>query len=129
MAVTSAKFASASDGTGNGSYSPSVNPEIGVSYGNQFKGITVRRAYNNTAYTFEKYGKKLTWKLNYNHLNATDKGKLEVLFAFTIGRKIDFYFAEDGSTYSYNVRFLKDSFEFREVAYGVFSISFSFEEV
>jgi len=129
MAVTSAKFASASDGTGNGSYSPSVNPEIGVSYGNQFKGITVRRAYNNTAYTFEKYGKKLTWKLNYNHLNATDKGKLEVLFAFTIGRKKDFYFAEDGSTYSYNVRFLKDSFEFREVAYGVFSISFSFEEV
>ena len=89
----------------------------------------MRRAYNNTAYTFEKYGKKLTWKLNYNHLNATDKGKLEVLFAFTIGRKKDFYFAEDGSTYSYNVRFLKDSFEFREVAYGVFSISFSFEEV
>ena len=129
MAVTSAKFASASDGTGNGSYSPSVNPEIGVSYGNQFKGITVRRAYTNTAYTFEKYGKKLTWKLNYNHLNATDKGKLEVLFAFTIGRKKDFYFAEDGSTYSYNVRFLKDSFEFREVAYGVFSNSFSFEEV
>ena len=128
MAVTSAKFASAGDGTGNGSYSPSVNPEIGVSYGNQFKGITVNRAYNNTAYSFERFGKKLTWTLNYNHLNATDKGKLEALFAYTVGRKTNFFFAEDGSNYSYNVRFTKDNFAFREVAYGVFSISFSFAE-
>ena len=128
MAITSAKFASASDGTGNASYSPSVNPQIGVSYGNQFKGIKVNRTYNNTAYTFEKYGKKLTWKLSYSHLSSADKGKLEVLFAYTVGRKTDFYFSEDGSNYSYNVRFTKDSFEFREVAVGVFSISISFEE-
>ena len=128
MAVTSAKFASASDGTGNASYSPSVNPEIGISYGNNFPGITVRRAYNNTAYTFEKFGKKLSWKINYSHLSATDKGKLEALFAYTKGRKTNFYFAEDGSNYSYNVRFDKSKFDFRDVADGVFSVSFSFTE-
>jgi hypothetical protein len=128
MAITSAKFASASDGTGNTSYSPSVNPSIGVTYGNQFKGVKVNRTYNNTAYTFEKFGKKLTWKLSYSHLSSADKAKLEVLFAYTIGRKKAFYFAEDGSTYSYNVRFTKDSFNFREVAVGVFSISLSFEQ-
>jgi hypothetical protein len=128
MAITSAKFASASDGTGNSSYSPSVNPQIGVGYGNQFKGVKVNRTYNNTAYTFEKYGKKLAWKLNYSHLNSTDKGKLEALFAYTVGRKTNFFFSEDGSNYSYNVRFTKDSFEFREVAVGVFSISISFEQ-
>jgi hypothetical protein len=128
MAITSAKFASASDGTGNSSYSPSVNPSVGVTYGNKFKGVKVNRAYNNTAYSFEKYGKKLTWKLSYSHLSSADKQKLEALFAYTIGRKKDFYFAEDGSSYSYNVRFTKDTFEFREVAVGVFSISISFEE-
>ena len=30
MAVTSAKFASAGDGTGNGTYTPDTNPQVGV---------------------------------------------------------------------------------------------------
>lgn len=129
MAVTSAKFASASDGTGNSSYTPSTNPQVGVRYGRNYNGIILNKAYDNTAYTVEKYGRKRSWTLNYSHLNATDKAKLEVLFEYTEGQKNAFYFSEDGSNYSFNVRFSDKTFEFTEVAYNVFSISFSFEEL
>ena len=129
MAVTSAKFARASDGTGNGDYTPSTNPSVGVRYGRNYNGIILNRAYDNTAYTVEKYGRKRSWTLNYSHLNSTDKGKLEVLFEYTEGQKNDFHFSEDGSNYSFNVRFTDKTFEFTEVAYNVFSISFSFEEL
>jgi len=129
MAVTSAKFASASDGTGNGTYTPDTNPQVGVRYGRNYNGIVVNRAYNNTAYTVEKWGRKRSWNLQYTHLDATDKTRLEALFEYTEGRKNGFYFSEDGSNYSYNVRFLQDSFDFTEVAYQVYSVTFSFEEL
>ena len=128
MAITLAKFGSDANGTGHASYSPSVNPSIGVTYGNNFNGITVNRTSNNTAYTFEKFGKKLGWKINYTHLSTADKAKLEVLFAYTKGRLNNFFFAENGSDYDYKVRFLKDKFNFREVAVGIFSISLAFEQ-
>lgn len=129
MAVTSAKFARASDGTGVSDYTPSTNPSVGVRYGRNYNGIILNKAYDNTAYTVEKYGRKRSWTLNYSHLNATDKAKLEVLFEYTEGQKNAFYFSEDGSNYSFNVRFSDKTFEFTEVAYNVFSISFSFEEL
>ena len=129
MAVTSAKFASASDGTGNGSYTPSTNPQVGVRYGRNYNGIILNKAYNNTAYTVEKWGRKRSWTLQFSHLSSADKVKLEALFEYTEGQKNAFYFSEDGTNYSYNVRFVDKTFEFTEVAYNVFSISFSFAEL
>jgi len=129
MAVTSAKFASASDGTNNSSYTPATNPQIGVRYGRNYNGIILNKAYDNTAYSIEKFGRKRSWVLQYTHLDSTDKGKLEALFEAMKGEKTAFYFSEDGSNYSFNVRFLQSEFEFVEVAYQVYSISFSFEEV
>tara|TARA_R100000742_G_C4247846_1_gene66533 strand:- start:219 stop:608 length:390 start_codon:yes stop_codon:yes gene_type:complete len=129
MAVTSAKFASANDGTGNGSYTPSTNPQVGIRYGRNYNGIITRKAYNNTAYTTQKFGRKRSWALNYTHLNSTDKGRLEVLFEYTVGQLKPFYFSEDGSNYSYQVRFTQSNLEFTEVAYNVFSTQLTFEEV
>ena len=83
-------FASANDGTGNGSYTPDTNPQVGVRYGRNYNGITVNRAYDNTAYTIEKWGRKRSWNLQYTHLDATDKSRLEALFEYTEGRKNGF---------------------------------------
>ena len=129
MAVTSAKFGKNGSGLDSSDVTPSTNPQVGVRYGRNYNGITVNRAYDNTAYTIEKYGRKRSWNLQYTHLDATDKTRLEALFEYTEGRKNAFYFSEDGSNYSFNVRFLQDSFEFTEVAYQVYSITFSFEEL
>ena len=120
MAVTSAKFASASDGTGNGSYTPSTNPQVGVRYGRNYNGIILNKAYNNTAYTVEKWGRKRSWTLQFSHLSSADKVKLEALFEYTEGQKNAFYFSEDGTNYSYNVRFVDKTFEFTEVAFNLF---------
>jgi|TARA_Y100000361_G_C11158634_1_gene345749 hypothetical protein len=129
MAVTSAKFAEDGSGTNNANYTPATNPQVGIRYGRNYNGINIRRAYNNTAYTTQKFGRKRSWTLNYTHLNTTDKGKLEALFEHTVGQLNSFHFSEDGTNYSYEVRFTQSALEFTEVAYNVFSTQLSFEEL
>ena len=129
MAVTSAKFGENDSGNNNANYSPSTNPQIGIRYGRNYNGIVIRRAYNNTAYTTQKYGRKRSWTLNYTHLSSADKAKLEALFEYTVGQLKPFFFSEDGSNYSFQVRFVQSGLEFAEVAYNVFSTQLQFEEV
>tara|TARA_R100001082_G_C4287446_1_gene126655 strand:- start:22 stop:411 length:390 start_codon:yes stop_codon:yes gene_type:complete len=129
MAVTSAKFGENGSGNNNANYSPSTNPQIGIRYGRNYNGIVIKKAYDNTAYTTQKFGRKRSWTLNYTHLDSTDKGKLEALFEYTVGQLKPFYFSEDGTNYSYQVRFTQTNLEFTEVAYSVFSTQLAFEEV
>ena len=129
MTVTSAKFGKNSSGLDSTALTPSTNPQVGIRYGRNYNGINIKRAYNNTAYTTQKFGRKRSWTLNYTHLNTTDKGKIEALFEFTVGQLNPFFFSEDGSNFTYEVRFTQSSLEFTEVAYNVFSTQLTFEEV
>ncbi|QDP60003.1 MAG: hypothetical protein GOVbin4580_23 [Prokaryotic dsDNA virus sp.] len=128
--ITAVKFGEDTSGTNNGNYSPSTNPSIGVRYSNAYRGITVNRALDNTAYTVERYGRKKGFQLNYTFLPEADRDKLEALVAYTVGQKKSFFFSPAG-TFSddIEVRFTQNNFEFNEVAPNVYSTTINFEEV
>jgi hypothetical protein len=129
MAISTAAFGTASDGTNKSTYTPSRNPNIGVSYSSDYSGIQVNQAIGGEVYTVERFGKRKGWSLNYTFLNSTDQGKLQALVDYADGRKTVFYFSEDDfGTSGTKVRFDQDSFSFEEVAQGATSITFTLLE-
>ena len=128
--ITSAKFGEDTSGTNNANYTPSTNPQIGVRYGNNYRGITVNRAMDNTAYTVERYGRKKSFQLTYTFLPESDRDKLEALVVYTVGQKKSFFFSPSGAfNDDIQVRFTQNTFEFNEVAPNVYSITLNLEEV
>ena len=129
MAISTAAFDDASDGGSKATYTPSINPNIGVGYGTDYSGTVVNQAVGGEVYTVQRYGKRKTWQMNYSFLNSTDQAKLQALIDLVDGRKDVFYFSEDNfGTAGTKVRFDQDSFAFEEVAQGATSITFSIIE-
>ena len=129
MAISTAAFGTASDGTAKATYTPSRNPNIGVQYGTDYSGIVRNQAIGGEVYTVERYGKRKSWAMTYAFLDSTDQGKLQALIDYADGRKTVFYFSEDdfGSAGT-KVRFDQDSFAFEEVAQGATSITLNIIE-
>ena len=129
MAISTAAFDDASDGGSKSTYTPGINPNIGVGYGTDYSGTVVNQAVGGEVYTVQRYGKRKTWQMNYSFLNSTDQAKLQALIDLVDGRKDVFYFSEDNfGTAGTKVRFDQDSFAFEEVAQGATSLTFSIIE-
>ena len=129
MAISSAAFGTASDGTAKATYTPSRNPNIGVQYGTDYSGIVRNQAVGGEVYTVERYGKRRTWSMTYAFLSSADQVKVQALIDLVDGRKTIFYFSEDTfATTGIAVRFNQDSFAFEEVAQGATSITLNIIE-
>jgi len=129
MAISTASFGTASNGTNKATYTPDRNPNIGVGYGTDYSGTVVNQAVGGEVYTVQRFGKRKSWSLNYTFLNSTDQSRLQALIDLVDGRKDVFYFSEDNfSTTGTKVRFDQDNFTFEEVANGATSLSFSIIE-
>ena len=132
MAISTAAFDDGSDGASKATYTPSRNPNIGVSYQTNYEGIVQNQAIGGEVYTVERYGKRKGWSMVYTFLSSADQAKLQALIDYADGRKNVFYFAEDdfasSGTNSVKVRFDQDVFNFEEVAQGVTSITLNLIE-
>ena len=95
MAISTAAFDDASDGGSKGTFTPSINPNIGVGYGTDYSGIVRNQAVGGEVYTVERFGKRRSWSMNYTFLSSADQAKLQALIDYADGRKTFFYFAED----------------------------------
>lgn len=129
MAITTAAFSSASNGSDKASYTPDRNPNVGVSYQSNYSGILTNQAVGGEVYTVERFGKRKSWGINYTFLTAADQAKLQAIIDYVDGKKTTFYFSEDNfGTAGTAVRFDQDSFSFEEVAQGATSITFNLIE-
>ena len=129
MAISTAAFSTASNGSDKATYSPSINPNIGVRYGTDYGGIVRNQAVGGEVYTVERFGKRRTWTMMYSFLASADQAKLQSLIDQVDGRKTTFYFSEDNfGTSGVGVRFNQDSFAFEEVAQGATGITLSIIE-
>jgi hypothetical protein len=132
MAISTAAFDDGNDGASKATYTPSINPNVGVMYGTNYEGIIRNQAIGGEVYTVERFGKRKAWSMTYSFLNSTDQGKLQALIDYADGRKNFFYFAEDdfasSGANSVKVRFDQDSFAFEEVAQGATSITLNLIE-
>lgn len=124
MAITSAAFGTAGDGTAKATYTPDVNPNIGTKYGTNYSGILQNQAVGGETYSVERYSKQKEWSIKYSFLTAANMAKLQLLVDYADGKKNTFFFSEDNfSTTGTQVRFNQSSFSFDEIAQGAFSIS------
>lgn len=129
MAISTAAFDDASDGGSKGTFTPSINPNIGVGYGTDYSGIVRNQAVGGEVYTVERFGKRRSWSMNYTFLSSANQALLQALIDYADGRKTFFYFSEDNfGTTGIKVRFNQDTFAFEEVAQGATSITLSIIE-
>ena len=129
MAISTAAFDDASDGGSKNTFSPQINPNIGVQYGTNYEGIISNQAIGGEVYTVERFGKRRGWAMTYSFLNSTDQGKIQALIDYADGRKNFFFFSEDNfGTTGIKVRFDQDTFAFEEVAQGATSITLNLIE-
>jgi hypothetical protein len=124
MSISSAAFSTASNGSDKGTYTPSVNPNIGTKYETNYDGVVLTQAIGGETYSVERYGKRIGWTIKYTFLRTADRDKLQLLIDQADGKKNTFYFSEDNFSTSTQVRFDQDSFSFDEVAQEAYSISF-----
>lgn len=123
--ITSVRFTYNSNYT---NYTPSRNPDMNVLQATNYDGITVSQAYGGKIYTNERFGKQLSWEMNYTNLSEADRAKLEALINAVKGRKLPFTFSPDGGTTSYTVRFTENSLSFEQTAYSIYSVSFTIRQ-
>ena len=124
MAISTAAFDDGDNGASKATFSPGINPNIGVQYGTNYEGIISNQAIGGEVYTVERFGKRRGWAMTYSFLNSTDQGKIQALIDYADGRKNFFFFSEDNfGTTGIKVRFDQDTFAFEEVAQGATSIT------
>ena len=129
MAISTAAFDDGDNGASKATFSPGINPNIGVQYGTNYEGIISNQAIGGEVYTVERFGKRRGWAMTYSFLNSTDQGKLQALIDYADGRKNFFFFSEDNfGTTGIKVRFDQDTFAFEEVAQGATSITLNLIE-
>ena len=129
MAISTAAFDDGDNGASKATFSPGINPNIGVQYGTNYEGIISNQAIGGEVYTVERFGKRRGWAMTYSFLNSTDQGKIQALIDYADGRKNFFFFSEDnfGTTGIY-VMFDQDTFAFEEVAQGATTITLNLIE-
>lgn len=129
MAISTAAFDDGDNGASKATFSPGINPNIGVQYGTNYEGIISNQAIGGEVYTVERFGKRRGWAMTYSFLNSTDQGKIQALIDYADGRKNFFFFSEDNfGTTGIKVRFDQDTFAFEEVAQGATSITLNLIE-
>ena len=128
MSISTIGFSTASNGSDKSTYSPSRNPNIGVTYGTNYEGIIRNQAIGGEVYTVERFGKRRYYTMTFSFLDSTDEGKLQALIDQADGRKNSFYYSPDDFSTSVLVRFDQDTFAFEEVANGATSITFTLIE-
>ena len=129
MAISTAAFDDGDNGASKATFSPGINPNIGVQYGTNYEGIISNQAIGGEVFTVERFGKRRGWAMTYSFLNSTDQGKIQALIDYADGRKNFFFFSEDNfGTTGIKVRFDQDTFAFEEVAQGVTSITLNLIE-
>ena len=129
MAISTAAFDDGDNGASKATFSPGINPNIGVQYGTNYEGIISNQAIGGEVYTVERFGKRRGWAMTYSFLNSTDQGKIQALIDYADGRKNFFLFSEDNfGTTVIKFRFDQDTFAFEEVAQGATSITLNLIE-
>ena len=87
MAISTAAFDDGDNGASKATFSPGINPNIGVQYGTNYEGIISNQAIGGEVYTVERFGKRRGWAMTYSFLNSTDQGKIQALIDYADGRK------------------------------------------
>jgi len=129
MAIQSAKFDIQTSGATSGTYSPDRNPNIASEQPLEYDGIVARKSLSGKTYAVANHSNsRLSRKLSYSNLNATEKGRLETLFNQVKGQLNSFYYSENNfSTYT-EVRFVNNKLTISEVAYNAFNVDIEIEE-
>jgi len=113
-------------------WTPGHQPDMNVTYGRDYTGVSVNQAYGGEKYTIERFGLRRFWSLSWSFLSETERSggstNAEVLIDYADGQLTWFQFTPNGGTNKYSVYMRQDTFELTEVAYRVFSLSLSFIE-
>ena len=105
-------------------WTPAIQPNINIGYESNYEGIISNQAFGGEKYTVEKYGKRYAWNLEWSFLTEAERTNAEALVDYADGRLNWFQWTPDGGSTKYSVYFEQDSFQFQEVAYRAFSVSF-----
>ncbi len=129
MAIQSAKYSTASNGSDKATYSPNRNPNIASEQPLEYDGIVARKSLSGKTYAVANHStSRFSRKLSYSNLDATNKNKLVALFDYAKGQLNSFYYSEDNfSTYT-EVRFVNNKLTISEVAYNAFNVDIEIEE-
>jgi|TARA_X000000950_G_scaffold230291_1_gene278433 hypothetical protein len=129
MAIQSAKYSTASNGSDKATYSPSRNPNIASEQPKEYDGIVVRKSLSGKTFTVANHNSsRRSRKLAYSNLNATDKDKLVALFDYAKGQLNSFFYSEDDFSTNFEVRFVNSKLNITEVAYNAFNVDIEIEE-
>lgn len=129
MAIQSAKYSTASNGSDKATYSPSRNPNIASEQPKEYDGIVVRKSLSGKTFTVANHNSsRRTRKLAYSNLNAADKDKLVALFDYAKGSLNSFFYSEDDFSTNFEVRFVNNKLNITEVAYNAFNVDIEIEE-
>jgi len=129
MAIQSAKYSTASNGSDKATYSPNRNPNIASEQPLEYDGIVARKSLSGKTYAVANHStSRFSRKLSYSNLDATNKDKLVALFDYAKGQLNSFYYSEDDFTTSTEVRFVNNKLTISEVAYNAFNVDIEIEE-
>tara|TARA_B100001939_G_scaffold135062_1_gene117254 strand:- start:297 stop:692 length:396 start_codon:yes stop_codon:yes gene_type:complete len=129
MAIQSAKYSTASNGSDKATYSPNRNPNIASEQPKEYDGVVARKSLSGKTYAVANHStSRFSRKLSYSNLDATNKDKLVALFDYAKGQLNSFYYSEDDFTTSTEVRFVNNKLTISEVAYNAFNVDIEIEE-
>jgi len=129
MAIQSAKYSTASNGSDKATYSPNRNPNIASEQPEEYDGVVARKSLSGKTYAVANHStSRFSRKLSYSNLDATNKNKLVALFDYAKGQLNSFYYSEDDFTTSTEVRFVNNKLTISEVAYNAFNVDIEIEE-
>ena len=129
MAIQSAKFDIQTSGATSSTYSPDRNPNLASEQPLEYDGIVARKSLSGKTYTVANHSNsRLSRKLSYSNLNATEKSRLETLFNEVKGQLNSFYYSEDNFSSYTEVRFVNNKLNISEVAYNAFNVDIEIEE-
>jgi len=129
MAIQSAKYSTASNGSDKATYSPSRNPNIASDQPKEYEGIVARKSLSGKTYAVANHNtSRFSRKLSYSNLSVADKNKLVALFDYAKGQLNSFFYSEDDFSTSTEVRFVNNKLNIQEVAYNAFNVDIEIEE-
>jgi len=73
-------------------------PNLGISYGNTYGGITVNRSQGGQSFSTKRYGRKKSWGIEFNLFDETAKTNFEVFFDIVEGTRLPFHFSLDSDS-------------------------------
>ena len=129
MAIQSAKYSTASNGSDKATYSPSRNPNIASEQPKEYDGIVARKSLSGKTYAVANHStSRFSRKLSYSNLSSADKNKLVALFDYAKGQLNSFFYSEDDFSTATEVRFVNNKLPVTETAYNVYRVEINIEE-